>query len=134
MEPSKDLMAGIFALSALGGLVVIVALKLWLDYKRKEMAHKERMTAMDKGLALPPPEEKDGAPESKAHVHLKLGMWFLALGVALTAGLITYRIVHTGPVDGSVAFWAFLTVVWLGLGGANLLIYRMLKPNGRPQP
>jgi hypothetical protein len=131
MAYNEDLMLGVLCLTALGGLVVIVALKLWLDYKRKEMVHKERMTAMEKGLALPPPEEKGGAPESKPHVHLKLGMWFLALGVALTAGLITHRIVHTGPVNGSVAFWVFLTVVWLGLGGANLLIYRMLKPNGR---
>lgn len=133
MEHSKDLMAGIFALSALVGLLAVGAFKLWLDYKRKEMTHRERMTAMDKGLALPPPEQTSAVPDVKAHTHLKLGMTFLALGAALVAGLITYWNIRTGPVNGSVAFWVFLTVVWLGLGGANLMIYRMLKPNGRPR-
>jgi hypothetical protein len=132
MENSKDLMLGIFYLSALTGLIVIAALKFWLDHKRKEMIHKERMMAMERGLALPPPEQMSAAPDNKANTHLKMGLTFLALGAALTAGLITYRIIHTGPVDGSVAFWVFLTVVWFALGGANLLIYRMLKPNGRP--
>lgn len=130
MEPSRDLMAGMFALFALGGLVVIVAFKLWLDYKRKEMAHKERMTAMDKGLALLPAEQMSALPDDKANTHLKLGMTFLALGVALTAGVVTHWIIRRGPADGSVAFWVFLTVVWFGLGGANLLIYRMLKSSG----
>ncbi len=130
MEYSKDFIAAISALAALGGLLGVGAFKLWLDYKRKEMAHRERMTAMDKGLALLPPEQMSAAPANKANTHLKMGMTFLALGVALTAGLITHRIIRTGPADGAVAFWVFLTVVWLGLGGANLLIYRMLKRNG----
>lgn len=134
MENSKDLLLGIFYISALTGLIAIAALKFWLDYKRREMAHKERMTAMEKGLALPPPEPTSVAPDNKARTHLKMGLTFLALGVALTAGLIAYWNIHTGPLDRSVAIWVFLAVAWLGLGGANLLIYHMLKPNGRPQP
>lgn len=77
---------------------VILAL-LYLRYKNLELRHKERMTALEKGAALPvlaEPVASAGAPR----VYLLRGLIWLFTGAALTASIFAIAsVAKTGRRD-----------------------------------
>ena len=66
----------------------IIVWSLFLRYKRQEMRHKERMTAIDKGAELPAePPDKPPVPWSP-RVYLLRGLIWLFTGAGLSAFLL----------------------------------------------
>ena len=66
----------------------IIVWALFLRYKRQEMRHKERMTALEKGAELPAePPEKPPVPWSP-RVYLLRGLIWLFTGAGLSAFLL----------------------------------------------
>jgi hypothetical protein len=71
-------------LSMIGAAVAIIVLSLNYRYRRHELKHKERMTALEKGVALPvEPVEQPPAPWSP-RVYLLRGLIWMFTGIALT--------------------------------------------------
>lgn len=70
-----------------GAAVAIIVLSLSFRYKRQELRHKERMTALEKGAELPAdPVERPRVPWSP-RVYLLRGLVWLFTGIALTTFL-----------------------------------------------
>src|SRR5258708_26934861 len=82
----------------LGMLVVVgAAILVWslnLQYRRRELQHRERMAALDKGAALPPLEHEGSAPWTP-RTYLLRGMIWLFSGLALTAALFAITVTAT---------------------------------------
>jgi Domain of unknown function (DUF6249) len=69
-------------MSMIGAAVAIIVLSLSYRYRRHELKHKERMTAIEKGVALPiEPLEQPPAPWSP-RVYLLRGLIWLFTGIA----------------------------------------------------
>jgi hypothetical protein len=74
-------------LMILGALVLFGA--LYLRYKSKEMKHRERMAALEKGLPVPVSNGPVAAPaKATPRVYLLRGMIWLFIGVGLTTLLL----------------------------------------------
>lgn len=92
----------------LGGIsIVIVAIVV--EGRKKDLAHKERLIAMEKGLPLPEPPEKETKP-----VHATRRAWgfvWFGLGLALTIALAL------NPESAEVKAWGFALIpLFIGLG------------------
>jgi hypothetical protein len=75
-------------MSMIGAAVAIIVLSLSYRYRRHELKHKERMTALEKGAALPiEPPEQPPAPWSP-RVYLLRGLIWLFTGIALSIFLL----------------------------------------------
>lgn len=78
-------------LAVVGAVMVIWSLNL--QYRRRELQHRERMAALEKGVDLPPIQMEGAAPWSSRQYLLR-GMIWLFSGLAL-AGAVT-AIAETG--------------------------------------
>jgi hypothetical protein len=57
---------------------------LYMRFRRRELQHKERMTAIEKGVALPDLTDMDASPR----IYLLRGMIWLFSGIALSVSLL----------------------------------------------
>jgi hypothetical protein len=72
----------------IGAAVAIIVLSLNYRYRRHELKHRERMTAIEKGVALPiEPPDQPPAPWSP-RVYLLRGLIWLFTGIALSIFLL----------------------------------------------
>lgn len=89
------------------GVFVTVVVSIIYQNKRKELEHKERLLAMEKGIEIPEPP-----PRSKKRPrHLALRTWgivILGVGIAVVLGISG----EAGAVHG---LWG-LILVFMGLG------------------
>ena len=65
-----------------GGAVGLIYWSLLLRYRRRELQHKERLAALEKGVALPELHEERSGPWSP-RVYLLRGMMWLFSGIAI---------------------------------------------------
>ncbi|MEJ2720756.1 MAG: DUF6249 domain-containing protein [bacterium] len=76
------------------GGVLIALVAIFLDSKKKELVHKERLVAMEKGMEIPQPPKE---PERPAYLkNRSSGLVMTFLGLALTIAIW----VPAGPVGG----------------------------------
>jgi hypothetical protein len=89
-----------------GAAVAIIVLSLSFRYKRQELKHKERMTALEKGAELPvEPVERPRAPWSP-RVYLLRGLIWLFTGIGLTTFLFGLSLSINGrPATIEDHFW-----------------------------
>ena len=92
----------------LGGIALIIV-AINAAGRKKDLEHKERLIAMEKGLPLPEPPEKDTRP-----VHSTRRAWgliWVGLGLALTIALAV------NPDSADVGAWAWgLVPLFIGAG------------------
>lgn len=114
------------------GIIAVVA---HFKNKEREMIHRERMAALDKGLQ--PPVELGPSPFSR-HPHgprnyLLRGLVWLFVGLGVLAPMFLFR----GPlplnVDPGLAVIPFLGFVPAGVGVAYLIFYA-IEDNRPPRP
>ena len=103
---SPELFAMTIPLLAIFGGVSIAIVSIIMAGKKKELAHKERLLAMEKGMEIPtePSEEKREAYLSNRSG----GLVTLFIGIALTVALWT-----TGGREGGV--WGLIPLA-IGIG------------------
>lgn len=61
---------------------------LYLRYKKEQMRHQERMTALEKGAELPPMQVEPAAAPWSPRVYLLRGLIWLFCGIGLSASLM----------------------------------------------
>lgn len=103
----------------LGGIAVAIV-AIIMAARKKELEHKERLTAIDKGMDIPQPKEKEKRP---AYLNMRpWGLVLSCLGVALTVALWV-----AGEAIAGV--WGFLPLAM----GVGLLIAAALEKNETEQ-
>jgi hypothetical protein len=91
------------------GAIALIIVAINAAGRKKDLEHKERLIAMEKGLPLPDPPEKDTRP-----VHSTRRAWgliWVGLGLALTIALAV------NPDSADVAAWGWgLIPLFIGAG------------------
>jgi len=77
--------------------IAIIAWSLTLRYKRRELQHKERLAAMDKGIALPPLTDVERRAPWSPRLYLLRGMIWLFMGIGATIFLAALSITSQRP-------------------------------------
>ncbi|MGE5647171.1 MAG: DUF6249 domain-containing protein [Acidobacteriota bacterium] len=145
----------LFFMTLLLSTVAVVFWSLLLRYRRRELQHKERMAAIEKGAALPALTD-ERAPWSP-RLYLLRGMIWASIGISLIAFLSTAAAMSTRPKSYEERAWqarrlremgapedqiqqaqrdktphdgvpmglAFIGLVPLGVGVAYLIFYRV---------
>ncbi len=115
-DPGPYLAVLVFASSVVGALAVI-GLVLWHKRQVRTLLSRERLAALDKGVEIPW-ETDVQRPRRTRRLHLKSGVLFAGLGVAL--GLVSTLTGSWGE-QRDVLVWA---VVFLVMGVTNILYDR----------
>jgi hypothetical protein len=91
------------------GAALVIAVAIVMQGRKKDLDHKERLLALEKGLPLPEPPEKETRP-----VHATRRSWGLVwagIGLALTIALAV------NPDSADVNAWAWgLIPLFIGTG------------------
>lgn len=72
----------LFSVIAVGAVILIWSLNL--RFKRRELQHRERLAALEKGAPLPPIEKEHESAPWTPRVYLLRGMIWLFSGIAIT--------------------------------------------------
>ena len=110
-----------------------LALHTWCDFKKRrlliELHHRERMTALEKGLDLPPLpadllEAKEDADEpAKPESSLSDGLWWLGVGIGLVIWLSLSSKPWAHPAVGAIP---------ICIGLAQLIYYCLRGRDAKP--
>ncbi len=122
------------ALVPLGTLAIIFGMAAYnrmLQERRREMLHRERLAAIEKGLPIPPeePEHSARAASGPRNYLLRGLIWFF-LGASLFAAVMMTTVFAEPEERPIVARFFFAGLVPAGVGLAYLIYYAVetLKP------
>jgi hypothetical protein len=91
------------------GAALVISVAIVMAGRKKDLEHKERLVALEKGMPLPDPPEKETRPVHAAR--RAWGLVWVGLGLALTIGLAT------NPNSAEVNAWAWgLIPLFIGVG------------------
>ncbi len=80
-----------------------MAVAMYLRYKKREFQHRERMAALEKGVALPPVEDVPSHPRDwTPRAMLLRGMMWLFSGLSISAFLFVLSLTARNEVPASV--------------------------------
>ncbi len=106
---SPEHIAVMIPIVAVLGTFAVVIVAVIIEGRKKDLVHKERLFALEKGLPLPEPPDKETKP-----VHATRRAWglvWLGLGLALTIALAL------NPDSARVKAWGFALIpLFIGLG------------------
>lgn len=110
--------------------VGIIVWSLGLRYKRRELQHKERLAALEKGMPLPVLTDVETRAPWSPRVYLLRGMIWLFMGVGLTAFLAALSVTaqHPRSVEERVR-----EANWARQGGATEEQVREIQNDSSPQ-
>ncbi len=97
-------------------LVAYAAHREWLRHKRRELIHRERLAAIEKGVELPPlDQEQKRSSWNVQRTLLLAGMIWLSLGIAV---FVTLSAVIASPANAKLDIPP--GIQWIGLGPAAI--------------
>ena len=109
-------------------LVAYLGFREWLRHNRRAMVHRERLTAIEKGIELPPLEqEAHRRAWNVQRILLLAGLIWISLGVG---AYVTLSVLLTFPVNARLEIppgiqWIGLSPVAIGL--SHLVVYLVGK-------
>ncbi|MBS1874815.1 MAG: hypothetical protein JSU00_16480 [Acidobacteria bacterium] len=80
---------------------MVLVMSLAARYKHRELQHQERMTALDKGIPLPP----TAAPPCMSRTYMLRGLMWLFTGVGLMVFLLGMTLTTRDEVSASDRVW-----------------------------
>src|SRR5947208_6123613 len=103
-------------------LVVYAVYRERLRHQRRTLVHRERLSAIEKGIALPPLEQEQNRSSWNVQRTLLLaGLIWLSLGIC---AFVTLSVVIASPANAKLEVPP--GVKWLGLGVAAISIRHLL--------
>ncbi len=90
----------------LGSAVGIIIWSLTLRYRRRELQHKERLAALEKGAPLPVLTEEERRAPWTPRIYLLRGMIWLFAGIGLTLFLAAAAVTSVRPRTVEDRIWA----------------------------
>ncbi len=101
--------------------VIIVAIVMWVHYRKSMMRNQERLAAIEKGIPLPD-LAGDGAPLSRNHYHhpLRGGIRLLFIGAGLAFALYLNAGPQAAAWGGFVAMFGLGDLVYWALVGRKV--------------
>jgi len=109
-------------------LVGYAAYREWLRHKRRTLIHRERLSAIEKGVDLPPLEQEQKRSSWNVQRTLLLaGLIWLSLGIC---AYVTLSVLISSPANTNLEIPS--GIQWIGLGPAaigvsHLLVYLVGK-------
>jgi Domain of unknown function (DUF6249) len=70
-----------------GSIAGVICAALYLRFRARELQHKERLAALEKGTPLPDLYDEPQSPRSPTRIYLLRGMMWLFSGIAIVAFL-----------------------------------------------
>lgn len=123
--------SGIFSLIAVIIVVsvVYVGYQQWLQHHKRLMIHRERMMALERGVALPPLDVEIQRKNWGIQRLLLLGgLAWISLGIGMFPFLHVMAIYHTRGEFGGVQ-WLAVPIVLIGL--SHLIVYAVERSRDR---
>ena len=113
-------------------LIAYMGFREWLRHNRRAMIHRERLTAIEKGVELPPLEqEAHRRAWNVQRILLLAGLTWISLGIAayvtLTA-LLSYSSNARGDIPAGMQ-WIDLAPIGIGL--SHVIVYLVGKGKER---
>jgi hypothetical protein len=112
-------------LTALLVVLIIVVTSLYFRQRSRDLRHRERMAALEKGMELPP------EPLPGRNTYLLRGLVWLFTGVAIG---IFFLAMSTADKDPELPAAATLGLIPAGVGIAYLVVYRVEGKRAQPGP
>ena len=108
----------------------LVAFRQWLQHQRKMMIHQERLTAIEKGVELPPLEQE--VKQSNWNVQrilLLAGLIWISLGVGAFMTLVA--LLERSPGLGIPNGVQFVSIAPVAIGLSHLIVYAVGRKKER---
>ena len=105
-------------------LIGFVAFRMYLSHHRRIMIHRERITAIEKGVALPVDQEVKRSNINVQRILLLSGLIWISIGIAAFVAL-------SGIINSSLPKFAdeiprgmqYVALAPIGIGIAHLIVY-----------
>jgi hypothetical protein len=107
--------------------VAYIAFRNWLEHDKRRMIHKERLAAIEKGVALPAVEQEVRRRSWNVQRYLLLAGWsfiFAGIAVFIAITMITFGQAAGKSVEGMPPQGAqYFGLIPAGVGVAHLITY-----------
>jgi F0F1-type ATP synthase membrane subunit a len=100
-ELSPEMVAVLIPITAVIGTVIIIIVLMILQMREKELKHKEKMLAMEKGIEIPEDQVKEKKKRPRYLSIRMVGYVFAFIGASIFLGIL----VSSGVKD---AVWGFI--------------------------
>lgn len=117
-----DLTAVVAITTVFGAAVVIVAIVMWVEYRKQVMRNQERLAAIEKGVSLPDLAKSDVTMTRTHYCHHPLysGIRLLFIGLGLALALYVSAGERAAVWGGFVAFIGLGHLVYWALVGRKM--------------
>jgi hypothetical protein len=105
-------------------LILYVAFRNLLAHKRRELIHRERMLALEKGVVLPPADQEVRRTNVNVQRILLLsGLIWIALGIATFVTLFAVQMAGSAKFDEDLPRGIhYVAIAPIGIGIAHLIV------------
>lgn len=113
-------------------LIGFVAFRLYLSHHRRIMIHRERIAAIEKGVALPPLEQEVRRSNFNVQRILLLGgLIWIALGIATFVALSSILVMASPKFSDEIPRGIqYVAIAPIGIGIAHLVVFFVGPRNG----
>jgi hypothetical protein len=124
-----DILALLIPITAIVAVAVILIVALRLRFRRRELLHRERLAAIEKGMEIP--EALLAEPDSLSpHACLLRGLIWLLSGLAV---IVFFVAMGFAEGDREIFAAAALGLIPAGAGIAYLVVYRKAQAESGPR-
>ena len=104
-------------------LIAFAGFRQWLKHQRRAMIHRERLAAIEKGVAIPPLEQEVRRSDwNVQRILLLAGFIWISLGIGLFA-VLTALLAHPEGLTDLHQGFQWLGIAPLLIGFSHLIVY-----------
>lgn len=105
-------------------LIGFVAFRMYLSHHRRIMIHRERMVAIEKGIAPPVEQEVRRSNINVQRVLLLSGLIWIALGISAFVTLSAILVMASSKFTNDIPRgMQYIAIAPIGIGLAHLIVY-----------
>lgn len=105
-------------------LIGFVAFRMYLSHHRRIMIHRERMVAIERGVAPPAEQEVRRSNVNVQRILLLAGLVWVAIGIAAFVTISTILMMASSKfTDDIPRGMQYIAIAPIGIGLAHLIVY-----------